>query len=294
MGWIAAVVFDGVISRLGPLALSGAIHTVLVLTVIAGFQALGPRTVLPRVAWMTLEPPTAVAPDLDSRKHRPSTPRPVRTSRAPELRPRDRASPLPGPDGKSSASTSLPAGPMLPSAPAQPSPAQPSIVASPPPEASSADPPAPMADSETSDAAMAVPRHVVRHEGAGQDVSSASGPGPAGWPRGTATAALPPSEPSGRMVVRPAEPRGGYQVRPPYPPAARRRGIQGRTLLRVHIETDGRVGDIVVQESTGHAELDRAAVDAVRQWRFEPARNEAGPVAMWVLIPVEFRLTDGR
>jgi len=151
-----------------------------------------------------------------------------------------------------------------------------------------------MADSETSDAAMAVPRHVVRHEGAGQDVSSASGPGPAGWPRGTATAALPPSEPSGRMVVRPAEPRGGYQVRPPYPPAARRRGIQGRTLLRVHIETDGRVGDIVVQESTGHAELDRAAVDAVRQWRFEPARNEAGPVAMWVLIPVEFRLTDGR
>jgi len=66
------------------------------------------------------------------------------------------------------------------------------------------------------------------------------------------------------------------------------------TLLRVHVETDGRVGDIAVQQSAGHAELDRAAADAVRQWRFEPARNEAGPVAMWVLIPVEFRLTDGR
>jgi TonB family protein len=66
------------------------------------------------------------------------------------------------------------------------------------------------------------------------------------------------------------------------------------TLLRVHVETDGRVGDIVLQESAGHADLDGAAVDAVRQWRFEPARNEAGPVAMWVLIPVEFRLTDRR
>jgi len=54
------------------------------------------------------------------------------------------------------------------------------------------------------------------------------------------------------------------------------------------------VSSLAVQQPAGHAELDRAAADAVRQWRFEPARNEAGPVAMWVLIPVEFRVTEGR
>jgi len=151
-----------------------------------------------------------------------------------------------------------------------------------------------VADAESTDATMAVPRQVVRHEGASQDFSTTSGPSPAGSPLGTATAALPPSESPGRAVTRPAELRGGYQVRPPYPPAARRRGIQGITLLRVHVETDGRVADIVVQQSAGHADLDGAAIDAVRQWRFEPARNDVGPVAMWVLIPVEFRLTDGR
>jgi len=285
VGWIAAVVFDGVIGRLGPLAVSGAIHTVLVLTVIAGFQALGPRTVIPRVAWMSLEPPTAVAPDPEAPKHRPLMPRPTTTSRAPDLRQPPSVSP-PHLEAKSAEST----------------PAQISTADPPPPEAnvrpsvsSTFAPPVPVADAEATDATMAVPRQVVRHEGPSQDLSAAaSGPGRAGSPLGTATAVLPPSESPGRAVTRPAELRGGYQVRPPYPPAARRRGIQGITLLRVHVETDGRVADIVVQQSAGHADLDGAAIDAVRQWRFEPARNDVGPVAMWVLIPVEFRLTDGR
>jgi protein TonB len=60
--------------------------------------------------------------------------------------------------------------------------------------------------------------------------------------------------------------------------------------LRVHVASDGRVADVVVQESAGHPDLDQAAVDAVRRWRFEPARRGTEAVAMWVLLPVEFRL----
>jgi protein TonB len=88
------------------------------------------------------------------------------------------------------------------------------------------------------------------------------------------------------LVTQYARPQGGYQVRPIYPGAPRRLGIQGTTLLRVHVLADGRIGDVLVEKSAGHPELD----EAVRRWRFEPARRGAEAVAMWVLLPVEFRL----
>ncbi|HYS16765.1 MAG TPA: energy transducer TonB [Candidatus Binatia bacterium] len=114
-------------------------------------------------------------------------------------------------------------------------------------------------------------------------------------PPAAATAPAPslasaPSGGSTGAVTRLARPQGGYQVRPTYPSTARRLGIQGTTLLKVYVLIDGRIGEIVVQESAGHPDLDQASVDAVRRWRFEPARRGNDPVAMWVLLPVEFRL----
>jgi len=79
-------------------------------------------------------------------------------------------------------------------------------------------------------------------------------------------------------------------VRRSYPTGARRAGIQGTTLLGVFVGVDGGVGDVVVKESAGHPDLDAAAAEAVKRWRFEPARRGSEPVAMWVLLPVEFRL----
>ncbi len=110
-------------------------------------------------------------------------------------------------------------------------------------------------------------------------------------PAGPAVASAP-SRDSGSTgkITQLARPQGGYQVRPGYPQSARRLGIQGTTLLKVHVLTDGRVGDVVVQETAGHPDLDQAAADAVRRWRFDPARRGNDPVAMWVLLPVEFRL----
>jgi protein TonB len=114
---------------------------------------------------------------------------------------------------------------------------------------------------------------------------AASAPATPGGPSGAAVAAVPHDG-----VTRTAVPRGGYQVRPSYPANARRLGVQGTTLLSVFVAADGRVADVVVKQSAGHPDLDQAAADAVRRWRFEPARRGNEPVAMWVLLPVEFRL----
>ena len=115
---------------------------------------------------------------------------------------------------------------------------------------------------------------------------------PAPAPSGPALVASKPSPTTPDGVTRTARPQGGYQVRPVYPAAPRRLGIQGTTMLRVHVLADGRIGDVLVERSAGHPDLDQAATEAVRRWRFEPARRGDDAVAMWVLLPVEFRLTQ--
>jgi protein TonB len=87
----------------------------------------------------------------------------------------------------------------------------------------------------------------------------------------------------------PAELRGGYQVRPVYPRAARLRGAQGTTLLRVLVSRAGAVQEAQVETTSQDADLDRAALAAVRRWRFEPLAVASGE-GVWVRIPIEFRL----
>jgi len=90
-----------------------------------------------------------------------------------------------------------------------------------------------------------------------------------------------------------AHPAGGYQTQPRYPDSARRQGIEGETLLRFQVLTSGRVAAVTVARSAGHADLDRAAADAVKSWLFEPARRGKEAVAVWVTLPVRFRLHSG-
>jgi periplasmic protein TonB len=123
------------------------------------------------------------------------------------------------------------------------------------------------------------------------DTLSAAAAAPVPAPPAPRVAAVPPNG-TGSKLGRIARPRGGYQVVPTYPSTARRLGIQGTVLLRVFVLDDGRVGEIQVQKSAGHPDLDRAASDAVKRWRFDPARKGNENVSTWVLLPVEFRLTQ--
>lgn len=87
-----------------------------------------------------------------------------------------------------------------------------------------------------------------------------------------------------------AVPRYGDNARPVYPPLARLRGYEGVVLLVVDVLADGRVGQVEIKRSAGHGILDRAALEAVRTWRFEPGRREGRAVTMSVEVPVRFVL----
>ena len=95
---------------------------------------------------------------------------------------------------------------------------------------------------------------------------------------------------SGEALSGLAHPLGGYQVKPHYPESARRAGVQGITMLKLRVLENGKVGEVQIEQSAGHADLDNAAVDAVKRWLFEPARMGKIPVAVWVLLPVKFEL----
>lgn len=90
--------------------------------------------------------------------------------------------------------------------------------------------------------------------------------------------------------VRLARPQGGYQIKPNYPESARRQGIDGVTILKFRVLENGTVGEMVVEQSAGYQDLDRAAAEAVKKWRFEPARRGNQRIAVWVVLPVRFEL----
>jgi protein TonB len=92
----------------------------------------------------------------------------------------------------------------------------------------------------------------------------------------------------------PPDGRAGYlsNPKPAYPPAARKRGLEGLVVLAVEVDADGRPFDVTVKESSGHPMLDNAALGAVRRWRFEPARRAGRPVRAGVEVPIRFRLEE--
>jgi len=77
---------------------------------------------------------------------------------------------------------------------------------------------------------------------------------------------------------------------PRYPVAARRAGEQGTVTLRVLVTRDGQPARVDVEKTSGSAHLDTAALEAVKVWRFVPARQGADAIESWVLVPIVFRL----
>lgn len=78
---------------------------------------------------------------------------------------------------------------------------------------------------------------------------------------------------------------------PVYPVASRRLNESGRVLLRVQVSEQGLPLQVQLHQTSGHARLDQAAQEAVRRWRFVPARRGDVPVSEWVIVPITFSLT---
>lgn len=79
------------------------------------------------------------------------------------------------------------------------------------------------------------------------------------------------------------------RYKPPYPEKARAERLEGTVLLLVSVNSAGGVAGAEVRRSCGHSLLDRAALQAVRSWRFEPARQNGVATAAQVEVPVRFR-----
>lgn len=77
-------------------------------------------------------------------------------------------------------------------------------------------------------------------------------------------------------------------VAPNYPEKALKAGISGQVVVMALVQEDGFVADVRVLKSI--PELDEAAITAVRQYRFLPALAGGKPVAVWVAIPVRFKV----
>ncbi|MGU7817060.1 energy transducer TonB [Burkholderia sp. AW49-1] len=77
---------------------------------------------------------------------------------------------------------------------------------------------------------------------------------------------------------------------PEYPDVAQRRGWEGTTFLNVHVLSNGRPDQVLLSASSGHDALDDAAVAAVMDWRFVPAKRGTESIDGWVRVPVVFKL----
>ena len=77
---------------------------------------------------------------------------------------------------------------------------------------------------------------------------------------------------------------------PAYPESASRAGISGTTVVGMTVSTDGSVSSAWVESSSGNSTLDSAAVAAVYNWRFVPAKQNGTPVTANSRVPITFNL----
>lgn len=84
-------------------------------------------------------------------------------------------------------------------------------------------------------------------------------------------------------------PRVLFAPEPEFTEEARKARYEGTVVVWVVVGADGRAHEMRIQRSLGMG-LDEKALEAIRQWRFEPARKDGVPVAVQVNVEVNFRL----
>lgn len=118
-------------------------------------------------------------------------------------------------------------------------------------------------------------------------------------------APTPPAPPSAPVQQATPAPEAPAPVTPPrtdaahlnnpapqYPALSRRLGEQGRVMLDVYILPDGSVGEIKLNRSSGFPRLDNAALQAVKTWKYVPAKRGDKPIPFWYVQPVSFVLNN--
>ncbi|WP_049623818.1 energy transducer TonB [Frateuria defendens] len=110
---------------------------------------------------------------------------------------------------------------------------------------------------------------------------------PTPTPPAVAPTAVAPPEP-------PAQASLAYRSAPlSFPSIAVRQHMHGTVLLRVLVDEEGKPVEVVIEQSSGYAVLDRSAREQVlASWRFEPATVQGRPARAWARVPVSFALRE--
>jgi periplasmic protein TonB len=77
---------------------------------------------------------------------------------------------------------------------------------------------------------------------------------------------------------------------PPYPDTAQTNGEQGSVILDVKVTSEGKVRNIKVDQSSGFADLDNAAIEGVLGWHFVPAMVDGETSTDWTKLTITYRL----
>jgi protein TonB len=117
-------------------------------------------------------------------------------------------------------------------------------------------------------------------------------PAPAPAPDAKAQASSAPVAPraSGPQTIDASQAGVLTPASPVYPIRSRRAGDQGKVMVKVLIDTSGRPAQVLIQTSSGHPELDEAALSGVRAARFRPYTRAGVAEPVWVLYPINFAL----
>ncbi len=97
--------------------------------------------------------------------------------------------------------------------------------------------------------------------------------------------------PPADFVAVEKEPVPVRKVEPKYPELAMRAGLEGKVWVKIWVDKEGKVKQVVVLKSDAEI-FNEAAVEAARQFLFTPAYMNNGPVAVWVSVPFKFKLAD--
>ncbi|MEZ4601038.1 MAG: energy transducer TonB [Syntrophotaleaceae bacterium] len=89
-----------------------------------------------------------------------------------------------------------------------------------------------------------------------------------------------------------SQPMPVSRISPVYPYDARQKGIEGVVMVKFLVDGEGRVTRVSVVDSKPPDVFDQAALDAVRQWRFQPASLDGETVATWMSVPIRFRMNE--
>jgi protein TonB len=132
------------------------------------------------------------------------------------------------------------------------------------------------------------------HPGAGGDggfggvLGLASGGRIGGTGAPGAVAEGPGSDPIFVLQELDQKPRPIFQAEPIYPFDLRQKNVEGTVYILFVVDQQGRVIDPTVETST-HGAFDKPALDAVRQWRFEPAVRDGKRVQARLRVPIRFQ-----